>query len=202
MYKILSLVLLISMSQISVAANYELKIGDSSYEISLNEEIEISVGEKHIPIKLTQKEILTYTTDNFSFEHPRQYLPSKTDLGSGIFQTAMITPLGSAVMVQEYLNLDPTGIIDLMVNEITKEEREYGYKIESTETSVTLSDGKILNGQAVTSKYKGSDIKRFIYTYSTKDSGLLILTQVDYESEPNADIFITNIIDSLKITMK
>lgn len=201
MYKILSVLLLLSISQVSAAANYVLKIGDKSYDIALSEEIQVKIGGKSVPVTVVQKDILTYTTNNFSFEYPRRYSPSRSDLGSGIYQTAMMTPLGSIVMVQEYLTLDPSSLINLMVNELTKEERQYGYKIESAKTSLTLSDGKVLNGTVVTSKYSGSDIKRFVYAYGAKDSGLLIVTQIDYEAEPNAETLLANVLDSLKITM-
>lgn len=201
-FKILSVLLLISTVQISAAADYVLKVGEDSYEISLDEDIRIQIGGEHLTVKLVQKEILTYKTDNFSFEYPKKYSPSKSDLGSDIFQTAMMTPLGSLVIVQEYLTLDPSSLIDLMVNELTKEEREYGYKIESNKTTVTLADGNVLNGKVVSSKYKGSDIKRFIYTYGAKDSGLLIVTQVDYEAEPSGKDLMAKVINSLKITMK
>ncbi len=201
-YKMLSVLLLVCMAQVSIAANYVLKIGDDSYEISLDKGIKIQVGGKYLPVKLVQKEVLTYKTDNFSFEHPRQYSPSKSDVGGGIFQTAMMTPLGSVVLVQEYLSLDPSSLVDLMVKEVTKEEREYGYRIKSSNASVTLSDGNVLKGKVVTSKYKGSDIKRFIYTYGAKDSGLLIMTQFDFETEPSAETLIADVIGSLKVTMK
>ena len=186
----------------SFAANYILTIGNERHEISLNKTDRIKVGDSYVSVKLEQKDVLTFTTDNFSFEYPRQYSPSKSNLSDGILQTAMMTPLGTVVMIQEYLNMNPSSLIDLMVNEVTKEERQYGYKIESRDKSITLSDGKKLTGKVVTSKYKGSDIKRYFYTYGIKDSGLFIMTQIDYKSEPGAEDLIDKVIDSLKITMK
>ena len=194
--------LLLSMTTGSFAANYILTIGSESYDLSLDEETRIKVGEDYVAVKLEQKNILLYATENFSFEHPSQYSPSKSNLGDGISQTAMMTPLGSLVLIQEYLNLDPSNLIDLMVNEITKTEREYGYQIETSDHSTTLADGKVLNGKVVTSKYKGSDIKRYFYTYSTKDSGLFIITQVDYEIDPDADSIIDRAVNSLQIEMQ
>ena len=194
--------LLLSMTTGSFAANYILTIGSESYDLSLDEETRIKVGEDYVAVKLEQKNILLYATENFSFEHPSQYSPSKSNLGNGIAQTAMMTPLGSLVLIQEYLNLDPSNLIDLMVSEITKTEREYGYQIETSDHSTTLADGKVLNGKAVTSKYKGSDIKRYFYAYSTKDSGLFIITQVDYEIDPTGDSIIDRAVNSLKIEMQ
>ncbi len=189
-------------AQGAFAGNYILQIGEDAYEISLDEDVLIRIGGGDFPVRLMQKQVLTYETENFSFEYPRKYSPSKSDLGDGTYQTALMTPLGSLVMVQEYLSLNPSDLIDFMVNEVTKEEREYGYQIESSNTSVTLSDGKVLNGKVITSKYKDSDIKRLVYTYGTKDSGLLILTQLDNEVEPGAEVLIESIIGSLEIMME
>ena len=199
--KILMATLLSLGVQSSIAGNYILNIGNESYELSLGETTKVKVNGQNIPIKLIQKDSLIFKTENFSFEHPRQYNPSKTDLGDGVYQTTMMTPLGSLVLVQEYESIDPAQLIDFMKNELTKEEKEYGYKIESSPTSIKLPDGKVLTGKVVTSKYKGSDIKRNIVAYSAKDSGLLVVTHVDYESEPNADAVVLKVVDSLKVTM-
>ncbi|MBX2869577.1 MAG: hypothetical protein KTR18_12920 [Acidiferrobacterales bacterium] len=199
--KLLLVFFFCSFSQLS-SADYILKIGEDAYEMFLDEEVLIEVDGKYLPVSLFQKDILTYQTDNFSFEYPKDYSPSKTDLGDGVYQSALITPLGSLVLIQEHLTSDPSGLIDLMIHELTKEEQEYGYRITSADTSITLSDGTYLEGKIVTSKYKGSDIDRIIYTYGVKDSGLLIVTQVDHESEPTGEELISGIIDSLKISMR
>ncbi|GJM06112.1 MAG: hypothetical protein DHS20C09_21080 [marine bacterium B5-7] len=186
----------------TTAANYVLTIDGQSYDISLDTQISVKVGEQNVAAKLVQKDFLTFATENFSFEHPKQFIPAKSNLGDGLFQTVLMTPVGSAVMVQEYLNMAPSSLMDLMINEITKEEREYGYQIESNPVSKTLPGGKVLDGMVVTSKYKGSDMKRVFYTYSVKDSGLFIMTQIDYEIGLDDEEIIDNIIDSLKITMQ
>ncbi|MCP4188940.1 MAG: hypothetical protein GY763_15145 [Gammaproteobacteria bacterium] len=200
--RILVSLLLLTIAKISLAENYVLTIGNDSYELSLDKEIRIKVGDNHVTAKLKQKDNLTYTTDNFSFEYPKQYSPSKSDLGNGILQTAMMTPLGTVVLIQEYLSLDPSSMVDLMINEVTKEERQYGYKLESRPSSTTLSDGTLLSGKVVTSKYKGSDIKRYFYTYNIKDSGLFIMTQIDYQIASADEDVIDRFIKSLSVTMQ
>ena len=113
--RILTILLFLIFTKISLAANYTLTIGEESYDVSLGKESRIKIDDRYLTIKLEKKDIFTYTTENFSFQHSMQYSPSKTDLGSDIFQTAMMTPLGTVIMVQEYLSLDPTVLMDLMV---------------------------------------------------------------------------------------
>ncbi len=202
MYKFLVVLAFLVTTQLAFAGNYILTIDNRPYDLSLGEAERIKVGDQYFSVKIEQKNILTYKTENFSFQYSNKYSPSKSDLGGGIIQTAMITPLGTVVMVQEYQNMNPSGLIDLMINEVTKEEREYGYKIESNLHSITLSDGKELTGKVVTSKYKGSDRKRYFYTYGIKDSGLFIMTQIDYKIDSKNEEFIKKFINSFIITMK
>ncbi len=200
--KIVTGLLLSLIANISFAGNYILTIDGTSYEMSLDKKTQIKLGDSSFLVKLTQKEFLTYTTDSFSFEYSNKYSPSSSDLGDGILQSVMMTPLGVTMLVQEYTTMDPSTILDLMINEITKEEREYGYKIDAKKSSVNLPNGIVLRGKVVTSKYKGSDIKREFYTYGIKDAGLFIMTQIDYEIASSDEVVIDTFMKSLKITMK
>ncbi len=202
MYKFLVVLAFSATAQLAFAGNYVLTIDKEPFDLTLGEAKRIKVDDQFFSVKIEQKSILTYTTDSFSFQYSNKYAPSKSDLGEGIFQTAMVTPLGSLVLVQEYQNMNPSGLMGMMINEVTKEERKYGYKIKSASNSITLSDGKKITGKVVTSKYKGSDIKRFFYTYGIKDSGLFIMTQIDYAIDSNNEEFIEKFINSLIITMK
>lgn len=201
-YKFLTFLAFVLSTPLAFSGNYVLTINDKEYDLSLGEKERIKVGDQYLSIILNQKDNLIFKTDNFSFQHPSKYSPSKNDLGNGIYQSAMMTPLGTVVLVQEYSSIDPSGLVDLMVNEVTKEERNYGYDIKSSPDSLTLSDGAKLTGKVVVSKYKGSNIKRNIYTYGMKDSGLLIMTQIDYGLASSDEEIIKNFFDSLLITIK
>lgn len=189
-------------ANLSFAGNYILTVDGESHELSLDNKIEIEVGNKTVSAVLRQKDHLLYKTESFSFEHQKEYSPSHTDLGDGVLQTAMMTPLGTVIMIQEYSTIDPSGMMDLMINEITKEEREYGYKIDSKPITTTLSNGKVLNGKVVTSKYLESDIERYFYTYGVKDSGLFIITNIDYEIASGDQDVIDRFMESLTITLE
>ena len=201
-YKFFVLLIYSVTAQLAFAGNYLLTIDNKQYDLSLSKVMQIKVGDQYFSVKIEKKDVLTYRSENFSFNYSSKYSPSTSDLGSGISQTTMMTPLGSLILVQEYQNINPSELIDLMITQVTKEEREYGYKIESSPSSITLSYGEELTGKVVSSKYKGSDIKRYFYTYGIKDSGLLIMTQIDYEIDSNSDGVIEKFIDSLIITMK
>ena len=59
MCRILSALLFTFISQKSAAANYVINMGNDLHDISMNEEIKIQIGEKYLPVKWVQKEVLT-----------------------------------------------------------------------------------------------------------------------------------------------
>jgi hypothetical protein len=185
-----------------MANNYTITINDTKYDFALGEQKQLRVGNQDLSVKLEQKETVEFKQQSYSFKHSSKYTPSTTTLEEGIIQTAMMTPLGTVVIVQEYQTLNPSALVNLMVNEVTKEERQYGYKIEASPTSITLSDGTVLKGKVVTSKYSGTDIKRYILTHGARDSGLLVMTQIDYTVAGDEEQVIKTFFDSLVITMK
>jgi hypothetical protein len=184
------------------AGNYTITINDTKHDFSLGEQKQLNIGGRSLSVKLEQKDTVEFVKDNFSFKHSSNYSPSTTKVEEGIIQTAMMTPLGTVVIVQEYLTLNPSSLVDLMANEVTKEERQYGYKINSAPTSITLADGTVLKGKEITSRYPGTDIKRYILTYGSRDSGVLIMTQIDNELASEEAQVIQTFFDTLDIEMK
>ncbi|CAM3592632.1 hypothetical protein [Parendozoicomonas haliclonae] len=184
-----------------LAENYTITVNGKAYDFSLNENKLVKVGNQHISVKLQQKDFISFVSDSFSFMHSSKFTPSTNDLGDGIYQTGMMTPIGTTVIVQEYKTLDPSLMIDIMVSEVTKEEVQYGYNVKSEPAHLTLSDGKVLKGKLVTSKYQDTDIKRYILTYGATDSGILIMTQIDEAFATNEKEIIDRFFESLAISM-
>ena len=197
--KSLLALLLLAFSWSAFAGNYVLIVDGKKYELSLGEESQVVVDGKSLSVLLEQKALLRFESGSFSFEYPRGYTPAKSEVDAGLLQTTVMTPLGSVVLVQEYLSMSPVGLIDLMVREITKEEREYGYEITAEDKVIKLADGKELTGKLVKSKYSGSDIERFIGAYGERDSGVLVMTQVDYAIDEDSSTVIEQIIGSLSL---
>ncbi|MGH1429151.1 MAG: hypothetical protein ACRBEE_14525, partial [Arenicella sp.] len=66
----------------------------------------------------------------------------------------------------------------------------------------TLADGTVLKGKVVFSKYKGSDIKRYLYTYGKKDAGILVMTQIDYELAKEDEAMINQFFKTLNVDIQ
>ena len=170
-----------------LAGNYLLTIDGKPYELDIGEMTTATLqnGQK-VQVKLEKKDIATFKTEMFSFNHPSGFAPSKTDLGDGVYQTIMATPSGTTVMIQEYTGLNPCGLIDMLVTELTKEEVHYGYTITKRDVSKNLAEGHTVMGKLVVSKYRKDEYQRNVLCYGAKDAGLIIVTQIDNDT-PSED---------------
>jgi hypothetical protein len=115
----------------------------------------------------------------------------------------MATPTGTLVMVQEYSDIDPSTLTDLLLTELTKEEAQYGYEITKQEASKTLSDGRTVTGRRAISKYQTSEYERWVVGYGAKDAGLIIVTQVEKKSASPDDVAMIDLFwKTMTISMK
>jgi len=187
----------------ALAGNYVLTIDGKKYEIEVGKQktVELSDGKK-IQVTLEKKAIVSFIAGNFSFDHPSDVTPSRTDLGDGIHQTIMATPLGTLVLVQEYANMDPAALVDMMLNELTKEEKQYGYKITNSPAKIKLTSGKTLTGKKSIAIYRGEQTTRHVLCYSIRDAGVMIVTQVDKEAPPKDKSMVDSFWKTLKISLK
>lgn len=186
----------------ALAGNYILTIDGKEHELDLGKgaSIELANGQE-VQVFLEKKLIVEFTTDNFSFSHPNNVTPSRTALGNGIHQTMMATPSGTLVMVQEYAGMNPSGLTDLMLNELLKEEKKYGYTITKSPASKTLADGKTVTGKVAVSEYRTDRYERFVLCYDAHDAGILILTQAE-SAAPAQDLKMIDLFwKSMRVTM-
>ncbi len=168
------------------AGDYVLTINGTDQELTLGEETSLALPDgTSLKLKLSQKEVLRFQGDLFTFEHKNEYKPNKNDLGSGIFQTMIVTPLGTGVLVQEYTQMNPSTLVDMMINELTKEEVEYGYKKDVKEINREV-DGVAFKGKQAITTSAGEEWTRVVLTHGKKDRGLLVVTFIEkdnYEKE-------------------
>ena len=184
----------------SSAANYTLTIDGQAYDVDAGKNTTLTLADgKTITINLAKKSILSFATDNFSFEHPQAVTPARTDLGDGIHQTMMTTPLGTLVLVQEYEGMSPGLLVGMMVHELTKEEKDYGYTIETSDTEKTLSSGEKMTGKTVVASYQGEITSRDVLTLSKGRGGLMIITMHDNETPAEDMRMIETFWQSLKV---
>jgi len=85
-----------------MATDYVLKMNDKSFTVSTEKTNMIRINNKTYKIKLIKKNIQKYISEYVSFNYLSKIQPSKQQLSPQISQIMMMTPLGSAVLIQEY----------------------------------------------------------------------------------------------------
>ena len=108
-----------------MAGNYVLTIEGKKHEVDVGKQTVIKLSDgKEIQVTLEKKAIGSFRGQSFSFDHPSDITPSRTVLGDGIDQTIITTPLGTLAIVQEYANMNPSALVDIMLDGLTKKEKE------------------------------------------------------------------------------
>lgn len=168
--------------QFAAGEDYILTINGAETALDLEQPTTVELPDgTSLKLLLRQKEYLRFKSDLFSFEHHNKYKPSRNDLGGGIFQTMAVTPLGTGILVQEYMSMNPQTLIDTMLHELTKEEIEYGYKYD--EKPVTQKVGEVtLSGKQAVTTYPGEEWTRIVLAYGKKDRGLLVMTFIEKDN--------------------
>jgi hypothetical protein len=164
-------------------ANYEITINGKKLDVTLGREYEAKLesGET-VKFKIIKKAIATYKDAFISFQHKSDLTISSTDLGDGVRQTMTSTALGTLILFQEYSLMNPSSLVDLMLQELTKEQINYGYKIHKEPDSKVLKDGTKLEGTKATLTYKSEQEYWSVLAYGKKDSGFLVIIKIDKEN--------------------
>jgi hypothetical protein len=182
-------------------SNYTITINGESFEYSLGETIEYDAKKKGpLKISVSQKDNLTYNDGIIVFNHPKSFPISETQLDEGIKQITAINSSGMGFIIQEYEGINPSLMVDLMLNEVTKESVEYGYSETISSVEFNTKDNKVLKGKKSVLEYQGVVDEWVVVTYSWKDGGVLIATMAVDTTDPNVDAnFADNFYKSLRI---
>jgi hypothetical protein len=90
--------------------------------------------------------------------------------------------VGTLVLIQEYNTMNPTTLVNLMLQELTKEQINYGYKMHKETYSKALKDGTELGGKRAILKYNDEEEYWTVLAYGRKDRGFLVITKIDKEN--------------------
>jgi hypothetical protein len=180
--------------------NYELSIDGKIYDLNLNETIQVKdKAGKAATVVLRKKPYAEYSDELVSFQHASELSVSSQDLGDGIKQLMSATATGTLIMIQEYSTMDPSMLVPMMLNELTKKSVDYGYSMTQEKVTRTLKSGITLKGLKATLKYKGDESCWEVLSFGKKDAGVLVITQIDKEFIKTDEAIHSHFWDTLKL---
>ena len=162
---------------------YSLQLGDTVVEMNLGETVEVKLPDgTKTAAKLTKNPFASYAGGSFSFVHPSDVAVTRSDLGDGVIQHLEATALGTIVIVQEYANLDPTSLNQLMLEEMTRDGVAAGAEVTQQPAARQTPGGKALSGLTAT-ETGTSDVAEYeIVSYGASGAGVLVVTRIDREN--------------------
>ncbi|GAA4974876.1 hypothetical protein [Algibacter aquimarinus] len=158
--------------------DYIVKINDTELEIALDSTYTLEIDNKSLNITFKSKDILVYDDSLFNFQYPSDFKVSKTIIDEGVEQIMLMTAEGSGILIQKYEGFNPTFLNEMMINEITKESINYGFKLERKDYERKLKSEQTLNIDKAILTYKDETNIYEVATIGKKDEGILIMTMI------------------------
>lgn len=171
------LIVLFSSLQAQTEKNYILEIDGDTIHTSLNESISFKTkdGKSH-NITLKKKEFLEYKKGPVSFMYPSKYSITSSIVEDGVEQVILLSAVGTGILIQVYSTMNPeNGIGEVLLNEITIDDKNAGYKEVRSEISKTISGPLVLKGKKTILSLDEEVNTYSIFTYGKGKKGVCIL---------------------------
>lgn len=154
---------------------------------------------RKVSVELQRSESVTFTGGKFSFDHDGKFTVAKTDLGGGVQQYALMTPIGTGIIVQEYKGLNPTGITDFVLQQMVQESINGGAKMTKETTQRTLAGGSVLKGVKAETTTDNDVMDYEIVATGRPEGGVLVATFLNKENIPKEGAILSKLWSSLKV---
>lgn len=160
--------------------HFEVTINGTTYEMNSGENIDVTTtcGDT-MSVSLKKKPYVLFADSFITFQYNSELSPSITKIEDGLTQVMLNTATGTAVMIQEYNGIDPSMLVPMLLQELTKELVEYGYNKNQSDVTRELGSGKTLTGLKATLSYMDQESYYEILSFSGRDMGLIVVTMID-----------------------
>lgn len=188
-YLILSGIVLFSIiSQAQSNKGYIVEIDGDSLSVSLDEPAKIKLKDgKTVNILLRRKAFLEFSHGPVSFTHPSIFSVTSTKIDEDTDQILLMSARGTGIMVQIYSSINPQGIIEFMLNQLTEDDKNAGYTETRTDAEKTLTNGIIARGKKSVLKLENEERSFSVFSYGKGKKGVLIIELVQDIQEEEKD---------------
>lgn len=154
---------------------------------------------RKLSVALQRSQSVTFTGSKFSFDHDGQFTVAKTDLGGGVEQYALMTPIGTGIILQEYKGLNPSSITDFVLQQMVQESIAGGAKMTKEATQRTLPGGSVLKGVKAETASDNEVMDYEIVATGRPEGGVLVATFLNKENIPKEGAILDKLWSSLKV---
>jgi hypothetical protein len=181
--------------------NYQLLINGKVADIDLDKPLTFKTAKgEELQIELKQNDVLFYQDNMVSLSYPKEFSISKSVLDANIEQLAIITANGSGVMIQKYSSMNPSILVDMMLQEVTKESISYGYTNKEQKFENKLVSGQLLKGKTCRLNYKDDEQTYTVAALGGKDEGIIVMTMLNTSYKKQDQHLLDMVISTLSYT--
>lgn len=181
---------------------FKLTIDGVVVDIDPGEDVDVTLpGGKTSKVRIDRNDFATFSGATFSFVHPSNISITKSDLSDSITQYLMASALGTIVLVQEYDQMNPVSLNQLMLQEMTRESVQAGGTLTQEPTTRKLADGKELTGVKATVKTRTDSADFEIVGFGLADQGLLFITRIGDQDVATEKPLIDKFWENLKVKL-
>jgi hypothetical protein len=167
--------LLLFAANLCAQENYIIQLGDKNYSMALDSASEVTYQGKKLKLLLKQKDTLVYKDTSFSFSYLKGYEVSKTLIDDVANQYIVIDAGGSGFIIQKFWSMNPTPMKEVLLQEMTKESKGYGFVEKRDEYERTLKTGQTVKVIKSTLTYKDEVNIYEVAAFGGKDEGIVII---------------------------
>lgn len=170
--------------------NYILEVNGDTVSLSLDEATILKTKDgRSLNIRLKQKEVMTYSDETITFQYPGNLTVSKKQIDN-IEQVLCISGSGNGFIIQKYKSVNPENMVDLMLDEITGESKDAGYKETKVNVEKRLGSGQFAAGKKSTLVLDDETDIFAVYATKIKKGGILIVEMmVTPDDKKDMEIF-------------
>lgn len=177
--------------------NYIVVINNDSIHIDLKKEKQYKTASgEDLTIKILQPDILTFKDDMISFNYAKSLSISKTEISPGIDQYMVMQSTGNGFIIQKYKTMDPTGLTQLMLNQITKRTNYNDYTRTEKPFKRELSSGQTIEGIQAILTNKNEELIYTVATYGADSEGIVVITMLlneNFKDEHIIELFLNTL---------
>lgn len=173
---LLSAALCFITAALAAQENYVLEIGNKTFPVNLDSNYLVTLSGQQVKLRLKQKDTLSFVDPLFGFSYLKGVQYAKTTIDENIEQYTVLTAEGSGYLVQKYKSINPESVTGLMLQEVTKESINYGYKEQRETYTRKLASGQPITVTRSTLTYKEEKAVYEVGAIGGKDEGVLVVT--------------------------
>jgi hypothetical protein len=171
--------------------DFTITIDGTNVAINPGETVQVRLKDgRTVPVGLIRNPIARWSDAMLSFDYPSGLTVATQKLSENVTQHVLASAVGTVVIVQEYIGVDPTELKQFMINELTKDDVQIGSALTQSELTKTLNSGLRLQGIEGVLK-SNIEVKTFdVLSYGKNRQGVLLVTIITDDRRPTDQAFI------------